>query len=271
MKFNILIVEDDAYSLENISLGLDNQDYNLFKAQNYSDALAIAKSNEIHLLITDYKMPGKNGLELAQEVKKKNLVKNIILITGFGDEEVLERAIKIGLKDFIRKPYKEIELINSVEKIYKQFVLEVENQKLKKLLEAENKILKEKLLSNDTSDFVIIGQSTELKIQLRKALKAAQYSLNCLIQGETGTGKEVVARYIHKNGARSNKPFIAVNCASLTPSLFESELFGFVKGAFTNALEARPGLFELANGGVIFLDEITEIPKEFQAKLLRVI
>ena len=271
MKFNILIVDDDVYSLENLSLGLENPEYNIFKAQNYSEALKIVKNNEIHLLITDLKMPGKNGLELAQKVKKNNLVKNIILITGFGDEDVLENAIKIGLKDFIRKPYKEVELQSSVDKIYKQFLLEMENRKLKKLLESENKILKDRFLSKPSFDTVIIGQSPELKVQLQRALKAGQYSLHTLIQGETGTGKELVARYIHKNGARSNKPFIAVNCASLTPSLFESELFGFVKGAFTNALEARPGLFELANGGIIFLDEITEIPKEFQAKLLRVI
>jgi two-component system response regulator PilR (NtrC family) len=269
-KFKILIVDDDIYSLENIKLSLNNPNYYIKTAIDLKDTMDLIDDYEFDLLITDLKMPKMDGLQLAEYVLKNSFINNVILITGYGNEEVIEKALRIGIKDFLRKPYHESELINSVQKIYDNFLLQLENEELKKKLKAENKILKNQLLTSEKK-YKIIGQNQKLLSQLKKALEVAKYSENAIILGESGTGKELLARYIHYNGPRKNKPFIAVNTASLSPSLFESELFGYCKGAFTNAIEDKPGLFELAEGGILFLDEISEIPLDLQAKLLRVI
>ncbi len=269
-NFAILVVDDDIYSLENIKLSLENPSYEVFTAVDTRDAEKILKSKKINLLITDYKLPCKDGLTLAENSLKENLTDYVILITGFGDEDTIERALKIGVKDFLRKPYKEGEFLNSVEKIHNTYLLRLENEELKKKLKIENRILRKQVL-NDVEDWEIVGLNENLTLQLARALQIAKYSENALIQGESGTGKELLAKYIYRNGARSGQPFVAINAASLSPALFESELFGYRKGAFTGATETKPGLFEVADGGILFLDEISEISRELQAKLLRVI
>ena len=269
--FSILVLDDDIYSLENIKLALaDFNEYNVVTAADSRAAEKLLNQSKFNLLITDLRLPCKDGLEFAEHVKSKGLVNEVILITGFGDEKTIEKAIKIGIRDFLRKPYDENEFLNSVRKIYENYLLKLENEELKKNLKIENQILRRQVLKEATKNR-IIGQDEQFKLILKKALEIAKYSENVLIYGESGTGKELLAKFIHMNGPRKDKPYIAVNCAALSPSLFESELFGYKKGAFTGATEDRPGLFELADGGILFLDEISEISKELQAKLLRVI
>ncbi len=269
--FRILIVDDDPYALQNFKLGLKDFSYELVLVNGYQAAVEQLKDNEFHLLITDLKMPYKSGLDLAEYVINNNLIDEIILVTGYGDEPTIERAIKLGFRDFIRKPYEEVDLQRSVEKIYRNYLLKLENEELKKKLQVENKILKEQISKELPEKFNIIGKSRALGEVLKKAEIIARYSTNCLLQGESGTGKELLARFIHQNGPRKDAPFIPVNCAALSPTLFEAELFGYIKGAFTGANETKPGLFEVANHGILFLDEISEIPENLQAKLLRVI
>ena len=269
--FVILAVDDDIYSLENIKLSLNNPAYEVFTAVDSKEAEKILDKRKINLLITDYMLPCKNGLELAEYSLKNNLANYVILITGFGNEDTIERSLKIGIKDFLRKPYKEGEFLNSVEKIYNAFLLRLENEELKKKLKIENQILRKQILGKEDNDCEIIGRDENLTLQLARAVQIAKYSENALIQGESGTGKELLAKYIYRNGARSSKPFVTINAASLSSALFESELFGYRKGAFTGATESKPGLFEVADGGILSLDEISEISLELQAKLLRVI
>lgn len=269
--FRILVVDDDIHSLNNFKLGLKKFPYFLELASGYHEAERKLESSHYHLLITDLKMPYKDGIELASFALDTNAVQDVILVTGYGDENSIERALKIGVKDFIRKPYQDAELFNSVERIYKNFLLMEENEELKRKLKMENELLREQVFKDFDDEYKIIGESKALKEQLHKASEIARYSEMCLIQGESGTGKELMAKYIHLNGPRKTEPFIAINCAELSPTLFESELFGFSKGAFTGAEGSKPGLFELANKGILFLDEISEIPNGLQAKLLRVI
>ncbi len=270
-NFSILVLDDDIYSLENIKLALaDFNEYNVVTAADSRSAEQLLNQAKFNLLITDLRLPCKDGLGFAEQVKKDGLINDVILITGFGDEKTIEKAIKVGIRDFLRKPYEETEFLNSVRKVYENYLLKLKNEELKKKLKIENQLLRKQVLK-DTSKNRIVGQDEKLKLVLKKALEIAKYSENVLIYGESGTGKELLAKYIHVNGSRKDKPYIAVNCAALSPSLFESELFGYKKGAFTGANEDRPGLFELADGGILFLDEISEISKELQAKLLRVI
>lgn len=270
-KFKILIVDDDIYSLENIQLSLETiPQYKTDTATGFSEAIEKFNEENFDLLITDLKFKYKDGLELAEYALNNKLVHDTVLITGYGDENSIERALKLGFRDFIRKPYKEKELLNSVQKIYETHILRLENEELKKKLKLENKILREQILKEE-DEYQIIGKSSKLKTVLQRATQIAKFSENVLIQGESGTGKELLAKFIHRKGSRSKKPFISVNAASLSSSLFESELFGYRKGAFTGATESRPGLFELADGGILFLDEISEISLSLQAKLLRVI
>jgi two-component system response regulator HydG len=269
--FSILVVDDDIHALENFRLGLIEMPYQITLANGYDSAVNLLHENHYYLLITDLKMPLKNGLDLAEFAINQKYVEDVILVTGFGDEDTIEKAIKLGISDFIRKPYDEKEFKKSIEKIFSRYKLKKENEELKALLMAENKLLKNQILSYMEEDYQIISNDKNIKSILEKAKVIANFSASCLISGESGTGKELLARYIHKNGTRSNQPFIAVNCASLSPSLFESELFGYVKGAFTGANNNTPGLFEIADHGILFLDEISEIPFNLQAKLLRVI
>ncbi len=269
--FKILFVDDSIYALENFRIQFKNLPYETDFAEGYDSAIEKLQERRFNLLVTDLVLPYKSGLDIAKYALENNLLQDIILITGYGDEKTIEEALKLGFKDFIRKPYEAVDLKNSIEKIYKNYLLTKENEELRKRLQEENKILRHHIAKEAEESFEIIGKDKALEEILRKAQIIGKFSNHCLIQGESGTGKELLARYIHLNGARKDFPFIPVNCAELSPSLFESELFGYMKGAFTGANETKPGLFEIADNGILFLDEISEIPPELQAKLLRVI
>lgn len=268
----IFIVDDDEFSLENLSLSLSSKKYEITTTGNSDEALNLLTNNVYDVAILDYKLQGTTGLDIIEKVKNNDSFTKYILITGYSEEYAFIRANSLGVSEILKKPYDEYSLHSAIEKLVHLKNLEEENVIIKEKLQKENSVLKEEISKKYNEDQeIMVGQSPKLLASLNKAKSVAEYSINSLIVGETGTGKELLARYIQRNGARRNSPFIAVNCAALTESLFESELFGYEKGAFTNAIQSHAGLFEVANGGILFLDEITEIPILLQAKLLRVL
>ncbi len=267
-KAKILVVEDDNVALYDINAILAEEDYKVDLASNYSDAIKLLKSNYYNVLVTDLKLPENSGLEVFSFAKKNNSIYGGILITGYSDEASIIQAANLGVKEILKKPFSDEKLLSAVGKILELQAKEESEKLYAEKLQKENVILKEELNKKLKDTLQIIGESPKLISALKKAEQIAKYQLNCIIGGESGTGKELLAQYIHMHGPRKEKPFVEVNCASLSPTLFEAEFFGYKKGAFTNANETRAGYFEIADGGVLFLDEITEIPLEMQAKLL---
>ena len=200
-------------------------------------------------LILDVQLPDINGFELQQQLAKKGLQVPIIFLTGYGDIPQSVRAMKAGAIEFLTKPFRDEELLNAI------------NQAIERGAE----------LRHETSFLEIVGRSTALRQLLREVDLVAPSDASVLILGETGTGKELIAGAIHQRSRRSDKPLVRVNCTSIPKELFESEFFGHAKGAFTGAIRDRAGRFEAADGGMLFLDEVGEIPLESQAKLLRVL
>ncbi|MEN3044259.1 MAG: sigma-54 dependent transcriptional regulator [Candidatus Hydrothermales bacterium] len=242
MKRKILIVDDEKSILDWMKIALEDK-YEVLTYQDPLLALDLIKKERIDLVITDIKMPGISGLELLEEVKKINFTLPVIMITAYASIESAISAFRKGVSDYLIKPFSEEELIYRVEK------------HLPELEEYE--------------EFIAVD---EKMLEVKKiALKSAKSDLPIFIYGETGVGKEVLAKFIHKNSKRKERSFIAVNCAALPSELLESELFGYKKGAFTGAFKDKKGLLEVADGGTIFLDEISEMPSNLQTKLLRVI
>jgi len=271
-KKKIFIVDDDEFSLENLSLSFNAEHYEVSTTGSSEKAIELLMNNTYDIAILDLKLQGITGLDIIEKTQDQQKLTKYLLITGYSEEEAFIKATRIGVSDILKKPYDEFQLLSTVEKLIHIKKLEEENIAYKEILQKENLVLKEQIKKNYENDQnLMVGDSPRLKEALYKAKSVAEYSMNTLIVGETGTGKELLARYIQINGARKNAPFVPINCAALTESLFESELFGYEKGAFTNALQSHAGLFEVANGGILFLDEITEIPIQLQAKLLRVL
>ncbi len=254
----ILIVDDNTITCEVIRRNLEIAGYHVFAAVSVDNAIKILSRQKIDLLITDYKMPRHTGLELIKYVRDHLQDIGIIMLTGYGSINSAVSAIKEGADEYITKPFTDKELLDAVKKI-------IQHQKDKKIDPG--------LLYNDAwAKFGIMGQSENMFAVYSKIEKASKNDAIVLISGENGTGKELVARAIHYNHKeRSVYPFIPVNCPGIPASLFESELFGHVKGAFTGAIQNRKGFFQAAEKGCLFLDEISELPFELQAKLLRVL
>ncbi len=256
----ILIVDDDDTIRNGIQTFLIKNKHYVQSFNNAVKALEfLIRKENFDLIITDIMMPIMNGIEFLKELKKNSIQAPVILITAYASVEDAVKAMKIGAEDYLTKPLNLEELRLKIDKI-----------KSKSDLIEENRFLKDKI--NKLEFREIIGESksiTEVKDKILKV--AADTDISVMIYGESGTGKELVARNIHYLSNRNNKPFIAVNCASLSEELLESELFGHVKGAFTNAVKDKPGLFLVANNGSLFLDEVSEMSPKLQAKLLRVL
>jgi DNA-binding NtrC family response regulator len=271
-KIRVFVIDDDEFSLENIILSLKDNIYDVTATSNSDKALQLLSKNEYDIAILDLKLHGTTGLDIIEKTTKKKKLLKFILITGYSEEEAFIRATRIGVSDILKKPYEEFQLRSTINRLMHIKTIEEENIKLQERLQTENKVLREQVFNNfEKNHAVIIGNSPPLLEALKRAKSVAEYSLNALIVGETGTGKELIAQYIHRNGDRKDKPFIAVNCATLPESLAEASLFGYRQGAFTDARQGSAGYFEAANGGVLFLDEITEMPIMLQSKLLRAI
>ncbi len=259
MSDKILIVDDEIDMLENCSRILNNLGYTCLAASNVDEAVNMIKEKLPDLIITDLKMPGKNGLELLKEIKGENPDAPVIIFTAFATIESAVDAVKAGAFDYLPKPFTADQLKITVERALNQ-----------RRLAEENKNLKEQLHEHFKYDN-IIGQSRKIKDVLDIVRRVSKTDSNILLLGESGTGKELIARCIHANSNRAEKPFVPVDCASLPENLLESELFGHEKGAFTGAHTSRQGMFETANGGTLFLDEIGELTPNLQAKLLRIL
>lgn len=257
-KGKILVVDDEKSMREILEIFLRNEGYAVSIANNGEAAIAEVKKDIYDLIITDMKMPKVSGLELLKSVKQITPHIVVVIVTAFGTTESAVEAMKLGAYDYIQKPFQ----MDNIRLVVKNAL---EKQKLQK----DVSILKEQLKIPSLAN--IIGESTAMKELFATISKSAASNANVLVLGESGTGKELVAKAIHNISSRKDNHFVTVNCAAIPEGLLESELFGYMKGAFTGASSNKQGLFELANDGTLFLDEIGEMPMSLQAKLLRVI
>lgn len=257
--YSILIIDDEETQRNVLSGYLQKKGFKVFSASSGDSGIDIAKSNLIDIVLSDYKMPDKTGIEVLAEVKSINPEISFVIITAYGTVENAVKAIRLGAYDYISKPVDLDELDILIERI-----IETKN------LKSEIKILRTQLQDKFKIDS-IISNSPKMNEVLSVASRASESKATILITGESGTGKEVLAKAIHFAGSRKNNPFIAVNIPALPETLMESELFGHEKGAFTGAERLKKGRFELADKGTIFLDEIGDVPLNIQVKLLRVL
>jgi DNA-binding NtrC family response regulator len=257
----ILVTEDDRNMRELILavLAESAMRFRAVGAENAHEAMDFLENNDAAVVLTDLRMPGADGLDLLKFVKSRDPQTQVVLITGYATVDSAVAALKEGAYDYVQKPFDTIKLRCVVEKALDYHLLCTENQRLRQQRRAYEE-------SGE-----IIGQS-QIKERVDRLIDAAAaYDSSVLIFGESGCGKELVARQIHQRGQRRDQPFVAINCAAIPENLIESELFGFRKGAFTGAERNKPGLFEVADGGTLFLDEINNAPMALQAKLLRVL
>ena len=230
------------------------------QAENGEAAMALLEEQPTHMILTDLVMPQMSGLEFLERVKKMTPRTEVAVMTGHGSVETAVQAMKLGAYDYIAKPFSPLEELRLfLRRMAEKVRLVEENQFLRDRVDTESQL------------HGIVGSSAKIQDVLRMVSRLKDTRTPVLITGESGTGKELVARAIHFRGMFANRPFVAVDCGSLVPTLIESELFGYEKGAFTGALRSKTGLFQSADGGTIFLDEIGELPLEMQAKLLRVL
>ena len=261
-KENILIVDDNYDMLELLQRNLKAQQYHSYKASSVTEAIDILKNTAIDLLITDLQMPDINGIELIKYADEHFPLIPKLVITGFPSVDSAVKAVKSGAIDYLVKPFTSDELKKAVQSSFQASLL-LASQKNNRLSGID---------LGKTIDYAgIVGNSERLKQVIDTIERVKDNKATVLIEGESGTGKELIARAIHYNGAFASKPFITVNCGGIPENLMESELFGFVKGAFTGANETREGLFQAAAGGTIFLDEIGTAPYAVQTRLLRVL
>lgn len=256
-KEKILVVDDAIQTLEVIQRNLTLEGYIVFTATGVGEAIGILESTTIDLVITDLKMPKASGMDLIRHVREHFQDTEIMMITGYATIEGAVEAVKLGAEEYLTKPFTDKELISAVKR------------SLNKL--RTNKISNGKINMGAEAKYGLLGNSKKMQEVYRAISKVATISTNVLITGESGTGKELVARAIHYNSKRSSAPFIPVNCGGIPEGLLESELFGYIKGAFTGANVTRAGFFQTADGGTIFLDEVSETSLSMQVKLLRVL
>ncbi|MGB9975827.1 sigma-54-dependent transcriptional regulator [Thermovenabulum sp.] len=249
----ILIIDDEPAICKALQISLKSEGFEVDTALSAKEGIKKFKAILPDVVVLDLRLPDSDGIKVMESIKAIEKDTIIILITAYGDTKTAVEAVKKGAYDFITKPFDLDELKISIKKALKERALLEENSLLKSLQEKSIFITKNKELLNLFSQIENIS-STDCPV---------------LIEGETGTGKEVMAKIIHENSERKTKPFIPINCSAIPANLFESELFGYEKNAFTGASERKKGLIELANGGTLFLDEIGELPMELQAKLLR--
>jgi DNA-binding NtrC family response regulator len=259
MSSTILLVDDEALPRKNIARALEGEEYHVYEAEDGNEAIKAISERDFDLVLSDLKIPGTDGLGVLRHVRSVSPQTMFILMTGYASVDSAISAFRGGAHDYILKPV----------------VLEDVLQKVKRLLESKSLAWEVELLRrqvNSNSELTgLIGDSRAIKDILAMISKIAPTGSNVLITGESGVGKEVVARTIHLQSPRKDKVFLPVNCSAIPETLLESQLFGYVKGAFTGAANSQEGLFQRAQGGTIFLDEVGEMPLSLQPKILRVI
>jgi two-component system, NtrC family, response regulator AtoC len=255
----LLIVDDDAGFRQSLALLLGESGYTVEAEGDPERALARANAEDFDLILCDVKMPSMDGLSFLRRFRSAGGTALIIMMSAFGNEDAAIAAMREGAYDYLQKPFKPDEVILTVRKAE-------ERERLRHEVEA----LRSSLGVGAVGDLVV-SQSRGMRDVVELAARVARHNTTVLITGESGTGKEVIARAIHRMSPRNERSFTAINCAAIPEQLLESELFGHTKGSFTGATADHPGLFELANGGTLLLDEIADLPQALQAKLLRVL
>jgi len=263
LSAGILVVDDEESNLKVLERMLQKAGYRVFLAASGPEALDVLRSEQPELVLTDLRMPGMDGLELLRAARTVAPSTEVVLMTAFGTVEIAVEAMREGAYDFVTKPLNRHDVLKSLAKARE-----------KAQLLAENRRLREQLASQQRSGSPLmgmVGASDEIRSVLESVGQVAPSEATVLITGESGTGKELVVRSLHELSGRAAGPLIRVNCAAIPENLFESELFGYEKGAFTGAANRKPGRFEMADGGTIFLDEVAEMSLASQVKLLRVL
>lgn len=258
-EIDLLVVDDDEEFRNTLVRRFQQRGFKVQDAANAESAWELANRRDFDVAVFDVMMPGMNGVQLLERFRENHVECEVILLSGQGTIEIAVQAMKLGAFDFLTKPFPLKDLEATVERAYERRLLRKENRQLKQLLER----------SQPRSEMV--GRSPAMMEVFRLIERAGPSDKAILIQGESGTGKELVARALHRHSRRADKPMVVINCAALPETLLESELFGHEKGAFTGAAASKPGLFEVADGGTLFIDEIGEMPGSLQAKLLRVL
>ncbi|HWR83841.1 MAG TPA: sigma-54 dependent transcriptional regulator [Candidatus Deferrimicrobium sp.] len=251
----ILVVDDAPETLEVLQRNLASKGYQVYTALGVQEALRVLDTASISLVITDYKMPRGSGLDLVRHVRENFADAEVIMITGYASIGGAVEAVKYGAADYLAKPFTDEELFQAVERALDRL--------------RARRAIDETVDKPVSPVYGILGESAAIRSIFDTIHKAAVTDATVLITGESGTGKELVARAVHYSGPRASAPFVPVNCGGIPEGLLESELFGHVKGAFTGATETRAGFFQTADGGTIFLDEISETSLAMQVKLLR--
>jgi DNA-binding NtrC family response regulator len=259
-SIDLLLVDDDTDFRASVARRFMRRGFLVQEAANGEEALSCADRRQFDIVVLDLMMPGIGGIETLEKIKNLHPECEVIMLTGQGSVETAVQAMKLGAYDYLAKPFPLAELEVLVEKAYERRAIRKENHQLKSFLERGRK-----------DEKGMIGESQAIRNVYRLIERAGPTDKAILIQGESGTGKELVARALHSHSQRNDKPFVVINCAALPENLLESELFGHEKGSFTGATAAKPGLFEVADGGTLFIDEIGELAGGLQAKLLRVL
>jgi DNA-binding NtrC family response regulator len=255
----ILIVEDEAKMRRLLELNLGDDGFTTFSAEDAETGLKLLRENPIDLILTDLKLPGMNGLEFLQTIKRQNAALPVVVMTAFGSVETAVEAMKAGASDYVLKPFSLTEMRMVIRK-----ELDVHN------LREENRSLRE-ALGKRYAHPNVVSRSPKMQEVLATVERVAPTNSTVLLGGESGVGKDLIARAIHEKSRRASGPFLKINSTAIPENLLESELFGFEKGAFTGAVASKPGKFELADKGTLFLDEIGDVPPATQVKLLRVL
>ncbi|HLN73607.1 MAG: sigma-54-dependent transcriptional regulator [Methylococcaceae bacterium] len=258
----VLIIDDNKLILKYLKESIIKMGYDTIEAESGEAGLQLIRTENPDLVITDFQMPGIDGLEVLARIRRLNTTLPVILLTGFGDVVLTIKSIQLGAFDYLEKPVDINKLKSTIHHALNS--VKVSNS-LDQVLQVDSSS------ENMLEDNILVGRTASMKEIFKNIGRISMSRVNVLIQGETGTGKELIARLVHYFGVTSKQPLVVVNCSALTESLLESELFGHVKGSFTGSIRDKKGKFELAGDGTIFLDEISEISLNTQVKLLRVI
>ena len=258
-RMNLIIVEDEADFRSTCAKWFTRKGHRVEEAEDGQEGLLKCKQKLFDVAVVDMNMPGLSGMELLERLKAENLETEVIILTGQATVETAVAAMKLGASDYLTKPFPLAELEQRCLMAFRRGELEKENRQLKTVLQQTRSVP------------AILGDSPPVKELLKLIERVAPTDKSVLIEGESGTGKELVARAIHEQSPRAEKPLVVINCGALPEQLAESEFFGHHKGAFTGAINDKPGLFEVADGGTLFIDEIGELPLMLQPKLLRIL
>jgi len=258
---DLLLVDDDEELRDDMTRFFSRRGYNVSECPDAESALAFTEQRAFDVIVLDMMMPGMTGLDVLKNLKEKGSEAEVVMLTGQGSIETAVEAMKLGAREFLSKPMSLKDLDVLIRKSVETGEIKKENKQLKEVISRQQK----------ASHHSMIGESPKMQEVYRLIERTGNSTNPILVQGESGTGKELVARALHEASPLSDKPLVVINCAALPETLLESELFGHEKGAFTGAVSAKPGLFEVADGGTLFIDEFGELAGPIQAKMLRVL